>query len=58
METLDTLFWTAFSFMALVLGARAVMPIIAPDTWITRQLKARLRFGEDGEQQDPDNRPG
>lgn len=49
---MDTLFWTSLGAMALLLLARFVLPIVAPDTMLARWLTAAIKFGDD--ESDPD----
>jgi hypothetical protein len=55
---MDTLFfWTAFGSLAIVLAARFLVPIFAPDTLLARWLMAAIKFGEEPSDSEGDDAP-
>ena len=53
---MDTLFWASFGAMALLLLARFVVPMIAPNSMIARILTTAIKVGDDDTDADHERR--
>lgn len=53
---MDTLFWASFGAMAVVLLARFVVPMIAPESLAARILTTAIKFSDDETDADRERR--